>query len=477
MAEEIRTWWDDGDLVSPGPYEAIVVSHFDPYQMGSLEVQLLKSTSSGNTPEVSGQTIIVKYLSPFYGVTNLGHNTKNEGYSSTQKSYGFWAVPPDIGTTVLVVFAEGRITNGYWIGCVQDSFMNFMVPDGRPSTTYNSKGENLPVGEFNKLLDTPQRRTEDPTRFLKPVNDDFTSILETQGLKQDYARGLTTTSARRETPSAVFGISTPGPLDKRSNAPKGPYGTKDSKAEVFVNRLGGSSFVMDDGDEKYIRKTPSSEGPMEYAYVLKGEKGNVELPANELVRIRTRTGHQILLHNTEDLIYIANAKGTSWIELTSDGKIDIYAEDSISVHTKQDINFKADRDINLEAGRNVNIKANANINMQSIKEYNLIIGADGKISTVGNINFKTNGNHIETATNIHMNGPAAAPATPLSMHSLPGEPQKSIMKRIPQHEPWPHHENINGTLFKPDKTDRDSTTAIPTPAIPKLYDVFKGGKA
>ena len=126
---------------------------------------------------------------------------------------------------------------------------------------------------------------------------------------------------------------------------------------AFVSRLGGSSFVMDDGDDKFLRKKKPSEGSPEYAAVEQGEKGIETIPHNELIRIRTRTGHQILMHNSEDLIYIGNARGTTWIELSSDGKIDIYAEDSISVHTKQDINFNADRDVNIEAGRNVNIKA------------------------------------------------------------------------------------------------------------------------
>ena len=72
------------------------------------------------------------------------------------------------------------------------------------------------------------------------------------------------------------------------------------------------------------------------------------------IRLRTRTGHQILMHNTEDLIYVGNAKGTAWIELSSNGKIDIYARDSISVHTENDLNFTADRDINFQAGREFN---------------------------------------------------------------------------------------------------------------------------
>ena len=97
------------------------------------------------------------------------------------------------------------------------------------------------------------------------------------------------------------------------------------------SRLGGPSFVMDDGDDKFLRKGHPKDTAMEYANIeAQEEGGDVTRLHNELVRLRTRTGHQILLHNTEDLIYIANARGTSWIEMTSNGKIDIYGADSIS---------------------------------------------------------------------------------------------------------------------------------------------------
>jgi hypothetical protein len=90
----------------------------------------------------------------------------------------------------------------------------------------------------------------------------------------DDIRGITTSSARRESPSHVFGVSTPGPVDKQSCAKKG----KIAKAEhqipnAFVSRLGGSSFVMDDGDDKFLRKKSPSEGHPEYAGVELKEKG------------------------------------------------------------------------------------------------------------------------------------------------------------------------------------------------------------
>ena len=79
----------------------------------------------------------------------------------------------------------------------------------------------------------------------------------------------------------------------------------------------------------------------EYINIERGDQpstGKVDVPHNELTRIRTRTGHQLLFHNSEDLIYIGNANGTSWVELSSDGKVDVFAEDSISFHTKNDFN-------------------------------------------------------------------------------------------------------------------------------------------
>lgn len=392
------------EVYDNGPYEAIVVNHLDTQYMGGLEVEIIRYTGAGGSPERSGQLMNVKYLSPFYGVTPTAGLQDNDGYENTQKSYGMWMVPPDIGTRVLVIFAEGNANFGYWIGCIQDDYMNFMVPDGRASTQrtteitpQNLKGAKLPVGEYNKKIE--DGALIDPTLFSKPYNKDFTSILEVQGLLFDEARGTTTTSARREIPSAVFGVNTPGPLDKRAGSPRVEVGAAGKKANVPYNRLGGSSFVMDDGNDKFVRKTHAEDGPPLYVNKLNNEVGGDEtIPHNELMRFRTRTGHQILLHNSEDLIYISNSRGTAWIELTSDGKIDIHAQDSISVMSDNDINFTAERDFNVEAGRNINMKASARwsdgqptlddkpsgrVHIESVFDTRLYVGKDYKLTVIG----------------------------------------------------------------------------------------------
>jgi hypothetical protein len=444
--------------LNAGPYLARIVSHLDPKYMGTLQVELLREV--GNVPYSTNNLFQVKYLSPFYGVTSLDYTTKTNDYNGTQKSYGFWMIPPDPGTLVLVTFVEGNPKNGYWIGCVQDEYMNFMVP-GIAATEINTEKtpSKVPVAEYNK--NNADLSASDTTQNKKPVHP-LAAILSAQGLLTDEFRGITTSSARREVPSNVFGISTPGPLDRSSGAPKGKVGKSESKiSNEFVSRLGGSTFVMDDGDDKFIRKTSASEGPPDYASIENGEKSNEpNIPHNELIRIRTRTGHQILLHNSEDLIYIGNAKGTTWIELTSNGKIDIYANDSISINTDNDLNITAGRDVNIQAGENFNFSAGKGIKITAVDDIETLAGKETKITSGKDTNIASGARHVETAKEIHMNGPAAKTAKPADTPN-----------RIPQHEPWDGHENLNPKEHTPDKTRAGSTAG--TGILTKILDTFK----
>lgn len=472
-----------GTLPSPGPYLAEITNHLDPTYMGSLEVALIKGVV--NNISLQSETYIVRYLSPFYGVTSLRFEGTNSGdFNDVQKSYGMWMVPPDVGTRVMVIFIDGDPNQGYWFGCVQDTYQNHMVPGIAASKQVVLTKEQerkygttlLPVAEFNKQ--TQKLAGANVNKLGKPVHP-FADRLLAQGLLLDSIRGVTSSSARREVPSQVFGISTPGPLDTSPGAKRGQVGYEEKRA-VPVSRLGGSTFVMDDGDEN-------------------GQ--------NELVRIRTRTGHQILLHNSQDLIYIANSKGTAWIELTSNGKIDIYAQDSVSIHTEQDFNFRADRDINLEAGRNINIRSLGNMETNVAGHYFLIVDDNAKIAikndkeeTVGQdcklsvgqdmhllttnntmlstgkqFNVAAGGQYRETASEIHMNGPAAVSAEAatlppqLQTFNLPNRKTNagwangnffkasdivSIMQRVPTHEPWDQHENVNPAKYAPPATDQ-----------------------
>lgn len=429
-----------------GPFIARVVKHADPYYLGALEVELLKTTEAGNIGETLGQTTIVYYASPFYGITQSASIGKNDDYANTQKSYGWWAIPPDPGSLVLVTFVEGTREFGYWFACIPEKGMTFMLPSGQAGTEQlsgpvpsNLKGKKLPAGEYNKKITKPQ--TNNVVKYKRPVNSDFLNHLIEEGLAEDDIRGLTTSGAQREFPSAVIGFSSPGPVDKRGGSPQGSIGLKESKATVHVSRLGSSSIVIDDGDDKLIREGPSSTTAYKYMNKEASEKGgDVSIPHNELIRLRTRTGAQILMHTSEDLIYINNSKGSCWIEMSSNGKLDVYAADSISFHTDNDFNFDAARDINFNAGNNINMNAGANIFQTAAANWEIKVGADGKLTCGGTSNIKSS-HHIEKAGKIDMNGPDAAEAA-----------AANVPVRIPAHEPWEFHENWDPTKVVPEET-------------------------
>ena len=475
------------------PRLAEVIGHTHPDYGGGLKVRILREVGNSN---FSGEVFQVKAMMPFAGQTGSDYVTNNDKYDDTQKSYGMWFVPPDPGTLVIVIFINGDAARGYWIGCVPDTNTNFMTP-GMAATAFTIEGDGIrsPVAEVNKVInDKNTAATKNFTQIAKPKSL-FADVLKLQGLLVDDVRGITTSSARRETPSTVFGISTPGPVDRRPNSPTGKVGTEPQKV-ANISRLGGTTFVMDDGDDNFRRKKPAGgdkAGPPEYASVEGGEPtlGDPTIPHNELVRIRTRTGHQILLHNSEDLIYIGNAKGTAWIELTSNGKIDIFAADSISVHTKADMNFYADRDINMEAGRNINMKSTTRTQLESVGDFNFIAGGNYKVKVTGdyinvlknlnvkttasinltslNTNLKSTNNILLTATTIGENGPSAPSAlatAPIPLTTFSNTYSKdldkitSIMKRIPNVEPWPQHENLDPLSMTLLKTDREVTSPI-----------------
>ena len=62
-----------------------------------------------------------------------------------------WMVPPDIDSRVLVIFAEGKISLGYWIACVQEPFINNMTP-GIASSEETIDEDTSDFGQANEQI-------------------------------------------------------------------------------------------------------------------------------------------------------------------------------------------------------------------------------------------------------------------------------------------------------------------------------------
>ena len=313
-------------------YVGVVMGNDDPENMGRLFVYI---------PEISGAIadpngwFLVNYASPFAGATNAwpdlntgerGNKRDGRTHDDTQKSYGFWATPPDLNNQVLVAFASGNPQRGYWFACLYQKDMNHMVPGIARGHSYqgDENGVQQPVSEYNKDQSQPSAATTH-IRPAHPMRD----AIKAQGLSVDGLRGVTSSSARRESPSRVVGLLTPG----------------------------GSQFVMDDGD---VAET------------------------NSFIRLRTVSGAQVLISETYGHVYLITKDGKSWLELNNDGNIDVYSALSINLHGETNVNVRADQDLNFEAGRNINMKAidgdfklhaSAGIHMNS--ETSVLITAQG----------------------------------------------------------------------------------------------------
>lgn len=394
--------------VNAGPYIGIVKQNKDPEKMGRLAVVIPNLAKAPNTK--ANELIICEYLAPFYGAKSLDITKAERPYNfdESQHSYGMWMVPPDIDTRVLVIFAEGKISNAFWIGCVMDSYTNHMTPGIAASkgtsvdTEDPGQAESLkeqvygtdyvPAGEANRKH---WNRSGGLYENIKKPIHPLAETLRKQGLIGDTVRGTTSSSARRESPSNVFGISTPGPVDTTKGTNQ--LGPTDSLEDLHTSRRSGHTFVMDDGD------------------------GNGE---NQLVRIRTSSGHQLLMHDTEGCVYIANGSGEAWMEFSSNGTIDIYSGASINVRASTNMNFHSDANMNFYADGEIKMKAGGKLvldgsRIQALSDNDIMLHAENGalslkapksniISYAGTGQQHHAGGRIDHAgTEVHMNSVAA----------------------------------------------------------------------
>ena len=130
-------------VADSGPYVGVIKDTEDPLRMGRLGVVIPALAHTDASDSKESELIWCQYLSPFYGAKPFKAVSKTDPYSSAvnQTSYGMWAIPPDIDTNVLVIFAKGdkNASSAFWIGCIQEPLTNHMVP-GNASSTHTALG-------------------------------------------------------------------------------------------------------------------------------------------------------------------------------------------------------------------------------------------------------------------------------------------------------------------------------------------------
>ena len=477
------SWADDSKSLfpnTPGIFKGEVKKIDTATRSGRLYVYIEGFSNSSSTDP--GGWTLVDYASPFAGKTlgpqALGAPNKQNDFTNTRQTYGFFMTPPDIGNIVLCCFPEGDRTRGFWFACVNPNLGKGMMPAigavpldridpvSVPSnlSQFLLPGNSYPVGEFNEN-DVKVFSSNWATDALKPLHvPQFTNLVK-QGLQDDQqGRGPITSSVQRDPVSSVFGFSTPGrPTNDPANDPdldtkinSGQFNPADFVAR---NRVGGHSLTMDDGD-------------------IYGK--------SNLVKLKSAAGHQIFMNDTEGFMYIANAAGTAWVELTKEGDILVFGQRDFSLRTYGNIMMHTSQLVSINAGA-FNVKAqtvkmetdNAIINSKSLvqiqSQSTSINGTTGVTLTGGKLGLSSTGPTTITGLEILLN--SDAPASPLAapanfpQYSLPDtfpyqdigwtiqqDKLKSINYRVPTHEPY-FRGNVGALIAQQEEIASGLTTA------------------
>lgn len=372
-----------------GLYLAKVVDIADENYQGGIHVEIVgeEYLTNKESHETRRTYRKVRQTSPFGGAIQ-GQNFTN--------SYGATFHPPAPGTEVLVAFT-GRDQEGFLVGILNDAGRNSSLP-GLPASELSTEGGDFVVGPAMDSSAIEQQG--DNSRPRHPI----ANAIATQGLGYDPVRGIGSSGARRESPSNVSGFLTPG----------------------------GHSITMDDGTLAY------QEG------IVYTPDRNRQEGQNNLIRIRSAQGGQFLINDSAGIVYIINQSGTSWVQMDSNGNVDIYAQGNVSMRSEGNFNVHADGDFNVEA-ENINMKARggdgiklqaatSTIDLKSNREIRFTADTNMHLKALGTMRLTTDGV-------LDLNGPPADPAqepTPNSLAVNRGV-KESVSGRVPEHEPWGGH--------------------------------------
>ena len=443
-----------GFVVDPGTYEAIVVKHVENTRSGQLLVYI--PDWGGLQTDFENQ-VRVDYASPFFGKTygtddqNLDPNS---AYTSGQ-TYGMWMVPPDVGCKVLVTFVAGDKGRGYWFACCYDSTTHHMVP-GMARSVSTDKSDTLAPGDLTQyltsdsVLPVSETTTGGNSEAFNPDAIDNskrwghpyqTMVLVGQGLDRDPIRGAISSSSLRESPSNVYGISTPGRSATASKQFSATFADSADPDQAVAIRKGGHQFVMDDGDKD----------------------GN-----DQLIRLRTAGGHQLLMNDKEHVLYIASDTGNQWLEFGAGGDISMYGAGGFNLRSDGPINMHSESAILMNSAGSIAINAEMGVSITSLTTASMSglvsasVSSDGfaSLSAVGAasvtggyaVNINALGDCAISGAMIRLNSPyipkPPMPVLPNTGNSLPDVSfngkqwqyapgaLRSICTKVPTHEPY-----------------------------------------
>lgn len=412
-----------------GIYIGVVKAIDTSFRTGRISIYI---PAFGGNPNEPSAWYEVTYASPYLGTTTApSGDPQFNSYGYTKQTYGFYMTPPDINNQVLCCFPEGKAVVGYWFACISNQLSKHMLPangavpwndidvaslsgpDAQRLLPYLKEGTAYPAGEFNE--NDSRVFISNWTKNKKPLNVILTEQLIQQGLDNDPSRGAISSSIQRDPISTVFGFSSPGrpfPSQDPKNNPnlqsKLATGNFNPQDFVVTGRVTGHTFIMDDGD--IYGKT-------------------------NLTRWKSASGHQIIMNDSDGFIYISNAPGTAWVELTAAGDVLIYSGRDVALRTKGNLMIQSDKNINFNAEQSINLNAGLDINLESARaiqtnagQFLNLYGRQTQLKSGGAMSINSS-----SAMSIRSGGGLALTGRPINLNGQGGGGEQAPPRKMPQY--------------------------------------------
>lgn len=414
------------------------------------------------------------YITPFGGQTSIGARGPGIQTSEGGISYGMWAIPK-VGAQVLIMCVDGNPQHRVYLGCLYDQYVPHTMPHGRwkyddHPTLAKSSANPKPFGPYTSR-----------EGFIEPLSD---NLREAFAFKDDPNYEWRTRAADYQATAVdvsqlnyVYG-NAPDDKQIRTEDWESTQGYQINRADPQAS---SSATTYNYDNMVYSWTTPGF-----HAISMDDRQENCR------IRFRTSSGNQIILDDTNERIYIQTARGRNWIELDQAGNIDMYTTNKVNIHAHKDINLTSDETIrmhakkgihmysgteiraqaladihiktdanirtkaaasiyteaatdihmksgsnlNLDAGSVINVKSGSNLNISSGAVLNAKSGSAFNATSGATLNLLAGGDILATGSNIHFNGPGAAPAEDATTATAPAEQPAFWTNRVPDHEPW-----------------------------------------
>lgn len=360
----------------------VVVDNDDPLQMGRLRVFC---PAHSHDPSKIHLIPWCVYISPFGGVINNSKYERGGGKTSSGAiAYGMWAIP-ELGANVLVGCIDGDLRRPFWIGAVYDQQETHTLATGR----YNwSSG-----GNADGPLSSKGTPIEPQYSNAREAFSGNSSAPEWHSREAEYSGSAVNKD-----------ISEPPTPDKSSYLDQQHKDVSNAQQFEFNKDIVGGNGYDWSGFGGLPFKAPrtysiSSPG---FASLLFDDR-----LFNNRTKIKSSTGHMILLDDTNDRIYIRTNTGNAWIEMDSAGNIDGYSSRRISLSSDMDINLFSKQTVRIQGVEGVFINAggantfaqltdappSGQIRFQATDDIHMVTSKNYRHLSIQDTIFEIGGNH------------------------------------------------------------------------------------